>query len=193
MNSLKKIVVGAVVLLSITISNAKTARAFDNSSRDKAELTLIENHFAIENKQGINQLQPVFDSYFLLKDALVKTDSKAASFESNRLLKAITGVKMETLNGEERASWKQWVNSLSNNAKKIANSQDVIRQRGIFKVLSKTIYELIKASKPIGSFYYQYCPMADGYWLSKENAIKNPYYGSQMLSCGRVTETIKRE
>jgi hypothetical protein len=28
-------------------------------------------------------------------------------------------------------------------------------------------------------------------WLSKENTIKNPYYGSQMLSCGSVVETIK--
>jgi hypothetical protein len=28
-------------------------------------------------------------------------------------------------------------------------------------------------------------------WLSKENAVKNPYYGSQMLTCGKVVETIK--
>lgn len=28
-------------------------------------------------------------------------------------------------------------------------------------------------------------------WLSKENVVKNPYYGSMMLSCGKVTETIK--
>ena len=28
-------------------------------------------------------------------------------------------------------------------------------------------------------------------WLSKENAVKNPYYGSQMLTCGSTVETIK--
>jgi hypothetical protein len=28
-------------------------------------------------------------------------------------------------------------------------------------------------------------------WLSKEKEIKNPYYGSQMLNCGSVEETIK--
>ena len=42
--------------------------------------------------------------------------------------------------------------------------------------------------------YYQFCPMAnDGKganWLSKENAVKNPYYGSMMLSCGKTVETI---
>lgn len=28
-------------------------------------------------------------------------------------------------------------------------------------------------------------------WLSKENPIKNPYYDSQMLTCGKTVETIK--
>jgi hypothetical protein len=29
------------------------------------------------------------------------------------------------------------------------------------------------------------------YWLSSEAVIKNPYYGKAMLTCGKVTETIK--
>jgi len=61
--------------------------------------------------------------------------------------------------------------------------------------LSKNMYELIKVSKSETPVYYQHCPMAnDGKganWLSKENAIKNPYYGSQMLTCGSIVETIK--
>jgi hypothetical protein len=28
-------------------------------------------------------------------------------------------------------------------------------------------------------------------WLSKESAVENPYYGSMMLTCGSVKETIK--
>jgi hypothetical protein len=27
-------------------------------------------------------------------------------------------------------------------------------------------------------------------WLSLENKVKNPYYGSRMLSCGKVVETL---
>jgi hypothetical protein len=34
--------------------------------------------------------------------------------------------------------------------------------------------------------------MQDANWLSKENTVKNPYYGSQMLSCGKTVETIKQ-
>ena len=29
-----------------------------------------------------------------------------------------------------------------------------------------------------------YCPMAPGRWLQTEPTISNPYYGSQMLTCG---------
>jgi hypothetical protein len=28
-------------------------------------------------------------------------------------------------------------------------------------------------------------------WLSSEAAIKNPYFGSAMLTCGKVTATLK--
>jgi len=28
-------------------------------------------------------------------------------------------------------------------------------------------------------------------WLSNDTSIKNPYYGSSMLTCGKVTGTLK--
>jgi len=30
-----------------------------------------------------------------------------------------------------------------------------------------------------------------GYWLSTEKKIKNPYFGSKMIKCGKVKEIIK--
>ncbi|RYF87461.1 MAG: DUF3347 domain-containing protein, partial [Chitinophagaceae bacterium] len=43
------------------------------------------------------------------------------------------------------------------------------------------------SSQPI---YLQYCPMKKASWLSSEKQIRNPYYGSSMLTCGEVTETF---
>lgn len=76
-------------------------------------------------------------------------------------------------------------------AKSISSNQDLKKQREAFKSLSKSTYELIKVSNPAQTVYYQYCPMADANWLSKEKAVKNPYYGTSMLTCGNVVETIK--
>ena len=138
-----------------------------------------------------NQLQSVFDNYFLVKEALVKTDSKTASAKSKELLTSIEAVKMETLKMDIHMVWMKILKELTAGAKSISETQDIKKQRDFFKSLSKNTYELIKVSKPTEAIYYQYCPMQDANWLSKENAVKNPYYGSQMLTCGKTVETIK--
>ena len=30
------------------------------------------------------------------------------------------------------------------------------------------------------------CPMAKARWIQKGSAIKNPYYGNKMLTCGEI-------
>lgn len=138
-----------------------------------------------------NQLQSVFDNYFLLKEALVKTDAKTTAAKSKELLTSVEAVKMETLKMEVHMVWMKVLKDLKADAKSISETQDIKKQRDSFKSLSKNTYELIKVSKPTEPVYYQYCPMQDANWLSKENAVKNPYYGSQMLTCGKTVETIK--
>ena len=119
--------------------------------------------------QEVNQLKAVFDNYFAVKDALVKTD--------------------------EHTIWMKVLKNIKEDAEHIADTKDAKHQRDHFDTLSKNIYELIKVSKQETPTYYQFCPMANNgkgaNWLSKENVVKNPYYGSMMLSCGKVTETIK--
>jgi len=159
----------------------------------KSEMTGMESSrlSTTAENQTVNQLQPVLDNYFLLKDALVKTDAKTASEKAAALLSSITAVKMETLKMDEHVIWMKILKDLTADSKSISETQDIKKQRETFKSLSKNIYELIKVSKPTEAIYYQYCPMQDANWLSKENAVKNPYYGSQMLSCGKTIETIK--
>ena len=86
---------------------------------------------------------------------------------------------------------------LTANAEKIAVAKDVTKQREIFALLANNMYELAKVSKQETPVYYQHCPMYNNgkgaNWLSKEEAIKNPYYGSKMLTCGSVQETINNK
>jgi len=152
---------------------------------------VMNDHTTVSENQETNQLQTVFDNYFLLKDALVKTDSKTASAKSKELLTSIEAVKMESLKMDVHMVWMKVLKDLIADAKSISEAQDIKKQRELFKSLSKNTYELIKVSKPTEAIYYQYCPMQDANWLSKENAVKNPYYGSQMLTCGKTVETIK--
>jgi Protein of unknown function (DUF3347) len=146
--------------------------------------------------QETSQFTAVFDNYFALKDALVKTDGTTASAKASAMLTALAAVEITKLNAGEKVIWIQVEKELQTDAQHIKENKDTEHQREHFIRLSKNMYELIKAAKPAGTVYYQHCPMAnDGKganWLSKESVIKNPYYGSQMLSCGKIVETIKQ-
>ncbi|MFA6274103.1 DUF3347 domain-containing protein [Flavobacterium terrisoli] len=145
--------------------------------------------------QNENQLKAVFDNYFSLKDALITSDGTKAAAASKELLTAVNNVKMDKLDMEVHMVWMKVVNPIKEDAEHIADTKDVKHQRDHFTSLSKDIYTLIKTAKYEVPVYFQFCPMYnDGKganWLSKENAVKNPYYGSMMLNCGKTVETIK--
>jgi copper chaperone CopZ len=145
--------------------------------------------------QEINQLQAIFTNYFSLKDALIKTDAGMAAAQANKLLSALNDVKMETLKMDEHMAWMKVEKDLKTNSQRIVSSKKIEQQRMNFSTLSTNMYLLVKASKLTDAIYYQNCPMYNNNkganWLSKELAIKNPYYGSMMLTCGSTIETIK--
>ncbi len=152
-------------------------------------------HPVISEAIAVSPLKIIFDNYFLVKDALVKTDANSASAKGKDLLTAINSVKMETLKAEEHLAWMKVMKDISIEAEQISLTKDIEKQRKVFTALSDHLYELLKVSKQPETIYYQHCPMynngkgAD--WLSKESTIKNPYYGSQMLTCGNTVESIK--
>lgn len=163
-------------------------------------MTTMENH---ENhdmdhkavKEEANQLKAVFDSYFMVKDALVNTDASVASTKSKDLLSKLKAVQMDKLAMDVHMVWMKVMNDLTSDSKAISETQDVKKQRVQFMSLSKNMHDLLLVAKFDTPVYYQFCPMANGgkgaNWLSKENAVKNPYYGAQMMTCGKVVETIK--
>jgi len=145
--------------------------------------------------QELNQVTAVFDNYFGVKDALVKTNGKVASGKSKILLNSIKLVQMDKLPMDVHTVWMKVLKSLQENASFISGTSDVAKQRNKFMNLTKDIYALIKVAGYEESVYFQHCPMynegKDADWLSKEKEIKNPYYGSEMLNCGSIVEKIE--
>ncbi len=107
----------------------------------------------------------------------------------------INTVKMDKLSDAEHTVWMKVMKDLAFDTEHIAETKDASHQRDHFTTLSKNMYLLIKVSKQEVTIYYQNCPMYNNgkgaNWLSKDISIKNPYYGSQMLTCGKTVETIK--
>ncbi len=144
--------------------------------------------------QNVTPLTNVYSTYFSIKDALVKSNASDASTKANEMLKSIKEIDMNKLSAAEHTVWMKTMKEVSTNAENIAKSKDILKQRQSLASLSQNIYDLLKSSKQSQPLYYMHCPMFnDGKganWISKENTVKNPFYGSQMLSCGKVQETI---
>lgn len=165
-------------------------------SETKSETHHHAQHTSMkETGTETSTLKVVFDSYFSLKDALVKTDSELAATEAKGLLTAINAVEMDKLSTDAHTVWMKTGKDLASDAEHISKTKEIEHQRERFITLSKNMYELIKVSGLEIPVYYQFCPMANNgtgaHWLSKESTIKNPYYGSQMLTCGKTIETIQ--
>ncbi|MSP08227.1 MAG: DUF3347 domain-containing protein [Chitinophagaceae bacterium] len=149
----------------------------------------------IANAQSNSSINKVLNAYIQLKDALVKSDGTSSSSASKTLLTSIQEVNMNELNTETHTQWMKVVNELKEDAEHINETKEITHQRDHFMSLSTNLYSVIKVSKLGTPVFYEFCPMANkgkgANWLSLENKIKNPYYGNQMLTCGKVVETIQ--
>ena len=151
----------------------------------------IQYSFAQDSTKATS-LSAVLNSYFDIKNALVATDATTASAKAGELVKAIEAVDIKALPEADHNAFMVAQDKLKNDAKAIAASNKIEAQRTAFSSLSNDIYSLAKTTKlSTATVYQQYCPMKKMYWLSSEAAIKNPYYGNMMLTCGKVTETLK--
>jgi hypothetical protein len=153
--------------------------------------TALTQLFAQDGKTS--SLTPLLTSYYDIKNALVSSNSADAAVHSGEFLKAVNSVDMKTLSKADMDSFMFFQDKLSFDAKHISESKDIAHQREHFANFSSNFFKLAKAvkltDKPI---YYAYCPMKKSYWLSADAAIKNPYFGNQMLTCGKNTETLNK-
>lgn len=157
-----------------------------------ALIATISTQLLFAQNTKTTSLTPLLSSYYDIKDALIKSNSNEAAIYAAVFLKAVNSMDIKSLPATEMTVFMAAQGKLALEAKQISESKDIAFQRGQFANFSTDFYKLAKAikvtDKPI---YYAYCPMKKSYWLSSEAAIKNPYYGSSMLTCGQVIDTIK--
>ncbi len=140
------------------------------------------------------QLNSVLENYITIKDALVNSNVTEATAKARLLIKSLSKVDMKLLKGEPHVYWMSKVKLITESTHQIINTKKLSEQKEAFSSLSNAIISSTKTfGVEKGTFYMQFCPMAGsdgGFWLSKEEAIKNPYFGDEMLTCGSVKETI---
>jgi hypothetical protein len=143
------------------------------------------------------QFDEVVTSYLAIKNALADDDGKMAAQAGEKLTRAISGMQTASLSSAQKKVYDDLQEELKEHAEHISkNAGNLSHQRSHFDLLSKGMYDMVKAFTPGQALYQDYCPMFNdkkgATWLSETRDIRNPYYGKKMLSCGEVKEEIKK-
>ncbi|WP_183565193.1 DUF3347 domain-containing protein [Mucilaginibacter sp. SP1R1] len=156
-------------------------------------LTVLVSYSTVkaQDKTAGTAINNVLNAYLDVKNALTTDNNTATKNKAHDLLTAITAVPMDKLTPEQHKLWMTYSEKLEFDSRHISQSDAIDHQREHFTSLSKNLYAVVKGLKlNTNTVYEQYCPMKKATWLSETNAIKNPYYGKQMLTCGKTTETL---
>ena len=139
-----------------------------------------------------SSLSQLLSFYYDVKNSLVTGDANSVATNAGEFAKAIENIDMKSLPSADMKTFMSLQGKLTEDAKHIANTKDISHQREHFATFSTNMIALAKGAKlSVEPIYEVYCPMKKTYWLSSEETIKNPYFGNQMLTCGKVTETLK--
>ena len=176
----------------------KVAQGATTENQD-ANTTDVETKNAVATTKTVATtsftINEIVTNYLKLKNALVKDDSKGAANAGKALYVKLNTLDTKLLDAKLKKEYVDIADDAKEHAAHIGdNSGKIEHQREHFAMLSKDINDFIQTFGTTQKLYQDYCPMYDegksGYWISETKEIKNPYFGSQMLTCGSVRKTF---
>ncbi|OGV96760.1 hypothetical protein A2W24_03665 [Microgenomates group bacterium RBG_16_45_19] len=142
-----------------------------------------------EKKSGA--VQVIMENYFAIGNTLAQDNFKGVDKNAENMAEASSRIlKDEKPNSSERKESLAKVKQIQTSAEKFV-SKDLKSSRESYKALSAAVTDFVKANGYSDPAYSFYCPMADQTWFQAEEKIANPFYGSQMLRCGKMTGMVK--
>ncbi len=184
----------AITSLAACNNDKQTTTAENKVITDSA----LNSTFGTASAAGDNtaaSMKDMVGQYLQIKNALVNDNGEEAATAGNAFVASMGKMEKTTMAPEKVKIWED----LSESAKEMAghigmNHGKIDHQREHFDMLSKDMYDMVTAFGTDQTLYVAHCPMfnknkgAD--WLSETKEIKNPYYGKEMLTCGKIKEEI---
>ncbi len=169
-------------------SSDAAANSHDESEHKRSEETTEDARSA---------LTPVYQTYFVIQAALAGDDHDGAVAAYTQFVKDVKQVDMTLFTGDTHLSWMRISDSLSRYGTDGQVAMDIATTRQAFLGLSRSVIELERAfGHADGQEYFlTFCPMADknkgAFWMQTSKVINNSFFGSSMLRCGSVKETLQ--
>jgi hypothetical protein len=143
-----------------------------------AAIGLLSNETvrAANDSTLMEPVKSVLDHYLKIQAELTKDSIQGVNERANAIAKAVKGDDMKMLSPD-----------VAKQAETLAQAKDLETARAAFKPLSASLVKYLADNKAgQGNYHEAYCPMVKASWLQTGKAIKNPYMGKAMLSCGEL-------
>ncbi len=178
-----------IVVLSILFA------ACNNANNPKPDETQLSQTTGASDSGNVS-IKGIVTGYLQLKNALSSDDANAAASGAKGISEAFQRLDTTGLTPDQQKAYAAIHEDMKEHAEHISmNADKIAHQREHFELLSKDMYDLLKVFPAEQTLYRDFCPMYNNgkgaFWVSETKDIKNPYYGSKMLTCGEVKEEIK--
>lgn len=125
-------------------------------------------------------------------DALTNVLSSYLEIQAQLAADKIDGIKTPAAEIAKNAAQLDGGKDIVASAKELERAGDIKKARTAFGKLSTAVIAAVESSSDdVGGVKVGYCPMVNASWLQKDGQVRNPYYGSAMLTCGELKDPKK--
>jgi hypothetical protein len=199
---MNNIILGLVITATaLTACNGNNNSA-ENLKRDNAsplESTVNKSSditSPVTDAKGTVSIKEILTVYIQMKNAFTEDNSTGAATAGEKLQAAFKNFDKSALNEVQKKTFEDVETDAQEHSEHIStNGGNIEHQREHFDLLSKDLYDLVKAFGGGQVLYWDFDSMFNkrkgAYWLSEIKEIKNPYMGKSMLTSGSVKEELK--
>ena len=154
------------------------------------QVSAVSDSFSVSVQRALGE-------YYQLTEAFVQKDSSAVNLRAGSFASSMQQIAMQDLKADSQlialaAGIQQ---GISKEAIAIAGSSDWTKKYRSLQTISDQFFDMLRTVQYKGEkVYQQHCPMAfdnaGANWLSRQPAIRNPYFGNDMLDCGDNRDSV---
>ena len=159
------------------------------------DIIILEMPYQVEAAENEN-FKNVISAYIVLKNLFIEEDLNKINKAISNMKDKVNKVSGDLMKNEGAKTWNQHAKLYNRILDEMEYIDALEDKRSYFSHISEIVYCTIKSFGFTNNqkLYATYCPMAfDGkgaYWVSETKEIENPYFGSKMLKCGEIEETM---
>lgn len=189
----------SIVTMAIMACNNSSNKAADTKAKKNDSGAVAQTKSTVPVSPDVKtvvSIKEIVSGYLQLKNAFAKDNTGDAATVASSLETAFKSFDRTSLDAMQKKTFEDIANDATEHAEHIGkNGGNIAHQREHFVMLSKDMYDLVKAFGGEQTLYKDFCPMYNNnegaFWLSETKEINNPYLGKAMPTCGIVKEEIK--